>query len=172
MEKSLLAKQIVEACHLKGHFTLRSGQVSTEYFDKYRFEALPKLLESIALSMAPLIPKETDLLAGLEMGGIPLVTALSLKTGKPARFIRKQAKSYGTRQISEGGDIKGKNLCLIEDVITTGGQALLSAKALKKAGARVCAVLCVIYRGESPSPLEKQGLKFIPLFTREELITN
>lgn len=170
MEKSLLAKQIVEACYLKGHFTLRSGQISQEYFDKYRFEAIPQLLESIALSMAPLIPKETDLLAGLEMGGIPLVTALSLKTGKSARFIRKQAKTYGTQQISEGGDINGKTLCLIEDVITTGGQALLSAKALQEAGARVCAVLCVIYRGETPSTLKKQGLKLIPLFTREELM--
>ena len=170
MEKSLLAKQIVEVCHLKGQFTLRSGQVSEEYFDKYRFEAIPQLLESIALLMTPLIPKETELLAGLEMGGIPLVTALSLKTGKPTRFIRKEAKPYGTRQVAEGGAIQGKTLCLIEDVITTGGQALLSAKALREAGAHVSAVLCVIYRGNNPFDLEKQGLKLIPLFTREELI--
>ena len=171
MEKSLLAKQIVEICHLKGRFTLRSGQISDEYFDKYRLEALPQLLESIALFMIPLIPKETELLAGLEMGGIPLVTALSLKTGKPTRFIRKEAKTYGTRQIAEGGDIQGKTLCLIEDVITTGGQALLSAKALREAGAQICAVLCVIYRGNNLADLEKQGLKVIPLFSKEELIS-
>ena len=170
MDKSFLAKQIVEVCHLKGRFTLRSGQTSKEYFDKYRFEAIPQLLESIALLMTPLIPKETELLAGLEMGGIPLVTALSFKTGKPVRFIRKEAKAYGTRQIAEGGDIRGKTLCLIEDVITTGGQALLSAKALREAGAKVSAVLCVIYRGDNLSDLEKQGLKVIPLFTRDELI--
>lgn len=172
MEKSLLAKQIVEVCHLTGHFTLRSGQTSSEYFDKYRFESQPQLLRSIVQFMAPLVPKETDLLAGLEMGGIPLATALSLETGKPARFVRKEAKSYGTRQICEGGDIQGKTLCLIEDVITTGGQALISAKALRSAGAEIHTVLCVIYRGKDKAPFEEENLRLIPLFTRKELMAD
>lgn len=170
MKKSFLAKQIVEACRLTGHFTLRSGQTSSEYFDKYRFESQPQLLGAIASLMLPLIPKKTDLLVGLEMGGIPLATALSLKTGLPTRFMRKEAKSYGTRQICEGGDVKGKNLCLIEDVITTGGQALISAEALKTSGAEVSTVLCVIYRGDKPTPFKEKDLQLIPLFTREELM--
>ena len=170
MKKSFLAKQIVENCRLTGHFTLRSGQTSSEYFDKYRFESQPQLLKAIASLMAPLIPKKTDLLAGLEMGGIPLATALSLETGLPIRFVRKEAKSYGTCQICEGGDIKGKTLCLIEDVITTGGQALISAKALRSAGAKVSTVLCVIYRGDNPSYFKEKNLQLLPLFTREELM--
>ena len=85
--------------------------------------------------------------------------------------MRKEAKSYGTRQVCEGGNIQGKNLCLIEDVITTGGQALISAQALRSAGAKVHTVLCVIYRGEDTSPFEKEKLQLIPLFTREELMT-
>ena len=170
MTKSLLAKQIVETCRLTGHFTLRSGQTSSEYFDKYRFEAHPQLLKSIAHLMAPLVPKKTDLLAGLEMGGIPLATALSLETGLSTRFVRKEAKSYGTRQICEGGGVKGKTLCLIEDVITTGGQALISAEALRSAGAKVHTALCVIYRGDDLSVFKEKDLQLIPLFTREELM--
>lgn len=171
MTKTLLAKQIVETCRLTGHFTLRSGQTSSEYFDKYQFESQPQLLKAIVQCMVPLVPKETDLLAGLEMGGIPLATALSLETGIPTRFVRKEAKSYGTRQICEGGDIKGKILCLIEDVITTGGQALITAEALRSVGAKIHTVLCVIYRGRDTSSFKEKNLKLIPLFTREELMS-
>ena len=170
MKKSLLARQIVETCRLTGRFTLRSGQTSSEYFDKYRFEAQPQLLQAIVRLMAPLIPNGTDLLAGLEMGGIPLATALSLETGLPIRFVRKEAKSYGTRQVCEGGDVQGKTLCLIEDVITTGGQALLSTKALRSSGAKIHTVLCVIYRGNDFSLFKEQNLELISLFTREELM--
>ena len=172
MEKSVLAKHIVEVCRLTGTFTLRSGRVSSEYFDKYRFEARPRLLESVAQGMAPLIPGDTDLLAGLEMGGIPLAVALSLQTGKPLRFVRKTAKTYGTCQICEGGDIQGKTLCLVEDVITTGGQALLSARELRRAGGKVSAVVCVVYRGDDPSNLKKEGLQLLSLFTLKELKTH
>ena len=105
--KIFLAEEISKACCLRGHFRLRSGQTSKEYFDKYALEASPKLLKATAALMAGLIPKETDLLAGLEMGGLPLVTALSLKTGLPCRFVRKKAKSYGTERFCEGGEIKG-----------------------------------------------------------------
>ena len=169
MKKSLLARQITESCRLTGRFTLRSGQISPEYFDKYRFEARPRLLQAIARRMAPSVPKGTDLLAGLEMGGIPLVTALSLETGLPSRFVRKEAKTYGTRQICEGGEVRGKTLCLIEDVITTGGQALISIKNLRSDGAKVHTVLCVIYRGEDSTLFKEQNLELVPLFTREEL---
>ena len=86
-----LADQINTVARLTGTFTLRSGQIATEYFDKYRFEAQPALLARIAEALAPMIPADTEVLAGLEMGGIPLATALSLHTGLPAAFVRKEA---------------------------------------------------------------------------------
>ncbi|MBX2996550.1 MAG: orotate phosphoribosyltransferase [Bdellovibrionaceae bacterium] len=168
MTRQELAKKIYDIAYLRGEFKLRSGQTSNEYFDKYRFEAEPELLREIAKQMKPLIPAGTEILAGLEMGGIPIATALSLETGIPALFVRKKAKDYGTCRIAEGRDFSGKKVCIIEDVITTGGQVLLSAEDLRKAGAKISDVLCVIHRGEG-KPLEKADLSLTPLFTKSEL---
>ena len=170
MEKSILAKKIFETCYLTGHFTLRSGKTSNEYFDKYRMESHPELLQATAEHLAPLIPKDIDFLAGLEMGGIPIVTALSLQVKIPAVFVRKEAKTYGTKRLCEGKDIKGKKLCIIEDVITTGGQVIKSTQQLREAGAIVDHVLCVIHRGEQENPFQDIDLKLQSLFTRQSFI--
>src|SRR3954454_19917267 len=90
MPTPTLANRVYDAAHLTGTFTLRSGTTSTEYFDKYRFEANPTLLREIAEAMAPLVPDGIDALAGLELGGVPMATALSMVTGLPARFVRKE----------------------------------------------------------------------------------
>ncbi|MCB0270968.1 MAG: orotate phosphoribosyltransferase, partial [Calditrichaeota bacterium] len=127
MTKTELAKAIYDTCHITGEFLLRSGAISNEYFDKYLFEAQPEILKAVAEHLLPLIPKDTDLLAGLEMGGIPVVTMLSQLSGIPALFVRKEAKTYGTCKLAEGGDIAGKKLLIVEDVVTSGGQILLSA---------------------------------------------
>lgn len=173
MTKNELAKSVYETSHLTGQFLLRSGQTSTEYFDKYRFEAQPKLLDAITDQLKELVPENIDAFAALEMGGIPIATALSLKTGIPCVFVRKEAKSYGTCQFAEGLDIKNKKLCIIEDVITTGGQVVLSTKDLRSAGADVSDVLCVIYRGAAEDGQEPKlteiGLKQKSLFTMSEL---
>ncbi len=170
ISKSELAKKIYETAHLTGQFKLRSGTTSHEYFDKYRFEANPQLLKEIARQLAPLLPKNIDALAGLEMGGIPIATALSLETGIPVAFIRKEAKDYGTCQFAEGFEIKGKRLCVIEDVITTGGQVVLSTQDLRNAGAFVDHVLCVIHRGSGEEPkLKEIGLNMTALMTMQEL---
>lgn len=146
IEKWELAKGIYNTSRLTGTCKLRSGQVSNQYFDKYLFESNPVLLLAIAKQLKELIPPETEVLAGLEMGGIPVATALSLQTGLPAVFVRKEAKKYGTCKLAEGVDITGKNVCIIEDVITTGGQILLSTKDLRELGAKVHHVLGVIER--------------------------
>jgi orotate phosphoribosyltransferase len=169
MSREKLARKIFETCYLKGNFKLRSGQISNEYFDKYRFESQPEILMAVAEHLAPLVPKNTDALAGLEMGGIPIATALSLKTGIPVVFVRKKAKDYGTEKLAEGFDFKGKKLLVVEDVITTGGQVLLSAKDLRDAGAIIEDVLCVIQRGEDLSPFKENSLKLHSLFTMKEL---
>lgn len=165
-----LVDRINAIARLTGSFTLRSGQVATEYFDKYRFEADPVLLADIAEAMVPLLPDGTEVLAGLELGGVPVATALSLRTGLPAAFVRKQAKTYGTAQLAEGAPIAGRRVTVIEDVITTGGQVLISTQQLRDLGARVDHVVCVIDRSpDHGAALAEAGVTMHALVTRAEL---
>lgn len=170
MDRAELAGKIFKTSHLTGTFTLRSGQVSNEYFDKYLFESEPELLSEIAIHMSELIPEGTEILAGLEMGGIPIAAALALKTGIPAIFVRKKAKEYGTAKLAEGTGFEGKKVCVIEDVITTGGQVAMSSNELRQMGANIEYVLCVIERDiKGRENLKKENLELLPLFTMEEL---
>jgi orotate phosphoribosyltransferase len=170
MNRTELARKIYDVSHITGEFELRSGQISNEYFDKYLFEAQPALLKAIAEQMAPLIPEGVDALAGLEMGGIPVVTMLSQVSGIPALFVRKKAKEYGTCKLAEGGDIAGQKLLIIEDVVTSGGQIILSAADLREREAIVEDVLCVINRESGgPEKLAAEGLRLHPLFCMSEL---
>lgn len=170
MNRQQLAKAIYDASHLTGEFLLRSGQYSSEYFDKYLFEADPALLGQIAQHMEALVPAGVEVLAGLEMGGIPVVTALSLNTGMRACFVRKKAKEYGTCKLAEGAGVQGRKLCIVEDVVTTGGAILDAARELRKAGAVVEHVVCVIERDrKGRENLAAEGLELMPLFTMEEL---
>jgi orotate phosphoribosyltransferase len=170
MTRKDLAAYIFKTSYLRGEFKLRSGQKSNEYFDKYRFESDPELLREIAKKMTPLIPNNTQVLAGLEMGGIPIATALSLESGIPTCFVRKAAKEYGTMKLAEGADIQGKKICVIEDVITTGGQVIESVQLLRKAGAEIADVLCVIDREQGGrDKLQEAGLWLQSLFKMTEL---
>src|SRR5258706_4868324 len=165
-----LARRVYETAHLTGEFLLRSGQTSSEYFDKYLFESDPALLREIAEAMAALIPDGIDALAGLELGGVPVATVLSQVTGLPALFVRKKAKDYGTRRLAEGGDIAGRRLLVVEDVVTTGGQVLLSAADLRSLGATVDTVLCVIDReAGGTEAFAAEGLELRALLTKTEL---
>lgn len=146
--RKALGADLHAAAHLTGRFTLRSGKVSGEYFDKYRFEADPKLLARVAAAMLPLVPAEAEVLAGVELGGVPIATAMSLASGKPAAFVRKEAKTYGTCLAVEGGDLAGRKVVLIEDVISTGGAILDAKRHLDDAGAHLVAVICALWRGE------------------------
>ncbi|MGD8782353.1 MAG: orotate phosphoribosyltransferase [Ignavibacteria bacterium] len=170
MTKQELGKKVYDIAHITGEFLLRSGKISNEYFDKYKFESVPELLDEITTQMKELIPGDTEVLGGLEMGGIPIATMLSNKTGKPAVFVRKKAKEYGTRKLAEGLEFKGKKVCIIEDVVTTGGQIITSANELRELGAEITDVICVIVR--EPKAFENlgnAGLKLTPLFTMDEL---
>jgi orotate phosphoribosyltransferase len=165
-----LAGDIDAHCRLTGEFTLRSGQVASEYFDKYLFETDPLLLARVASAMAPLLPDGTDLLGGLEMGGIPIVTVLSAQTGLPALFVRKQAKTYGTCKLAEGPDVAGRRVTLIEDVITTGGAVRDATVALRAAGALVATVVCAIDRSPGDdNPLADVGLEVRSVLTKADL---
>lgn len=168
MLREEVARRIYEVAHITGEFKLRSGQISSEYFDKYLFEADPQLLAEIARIMRPLIAGGTEVIAGLEMGGIPVVTALSMESGIKAGFVRKKAKEYGTCKLAEGCDIQGKRVCVVEDVVTTGGQIIESVKELRNRGAIVDTVLCVILRNDAATEiLAKEDLLLKPAFTMD-----
>jgi orotate phosphoribosyltransferase len=165
-----LARDVDARCRLHGEFTLRSGQVSHEYFDKYLFETDPALLARVAAQMEGLLPEDVDLLGGLEMGGIPIVTALSARTGLPALFVRKHAKEYGTCKLAEGPGVAGRRVTLIEDVITTGGAVRDATNALREAGATVDLVVCAIDRSPAGgNPLADVGLEVRAVLTKADL---
>lgn len=173
MTSSDLARQIHAASHLTGDFVLRSGRRTSEYFDKYRFEGDPVLLDAIAQAMASLVPNDTEVLAGLEMGGIPVVTALGRHTGLPCAFVRKQAKSYGTRRLAEGADIAGRRVLVVEDVVTSGGQIVLSTAELRTLGADVREALCVIDRQQGGTEaLAAEEIRLLSLLTADDLRTD
>src|SRR5215467_15148816 len=146
MTKSELAAAIRARSRLEGTFRLRSGAAATEYFDKYRFESDPTLLSAIARELAQLVPPDTQALAGLELGGIPVATALSLHTGLPCVFVRKRAKDYGTCRLAEGAEISGRRLLIVEDVVTSGGQVARSCDDLRRLGGIIEHAVCVIDR--------------------------
>jgi len=170
MDRADLAAAIFDRTHLTGEFVLRSGVTSNEYFDKYLFEADPVLLRAICEHLVPLVPEGTDALAGLELGGVPIATVLSQLTGIPAYFVRKEAKTYGTCRLAEGGDIDGKRITVVEDVVTSGGQVITSCGDLRERGAVVEHALCVIDRESGgPAGLADIGVNLHPLFTMSEL---
>jgi orotate phosphoribosyltransferase len=169
-DRSALGERIGGRCRLQGEFLLRSGQVSATYFDKYLFEADPVLLSEVATRAAALIPAGTEVLAGLELGGIPVATALSLVTGLPTAFVRKQAKAYGTARLAEGAEVDRRRVLVVEDVITTGGQVARSTRDLRDRDAVVDSVLCVIDRSGGAHPaLDGLACSVISVFTADEL---
>jgi orotate phosphoribosyltransferase len=170
MTKQELAKAIYRTSHLTGEFKLRSGAISNEYFDKYQFESNPELLLEICQHIIDILPDDFDALAGLEMGGIPIAVILSQLTGKPVCFVRKKAKEYGTCNLAEGTEIFGKKLLVVEDVVTSGGQVILSSQELRDKGAVITDAICVIDRESGGKDgLNNIGINLNPLFTMSEI---
>ena len=169
-DKQQLARLLRARAYRTGRFTLRSGAPSAVYWDKYRFEAEPVLLAAVAEGLAALLPPTYDRLAGLELGGVPLATALALHTGRPALFVRKTAKPYGTANLAEGGFAPGETAVIVEDVVTSGGQVLASLEALRALGLTVRHAVCVIDREEGGARrLAAAGCALAALFTQAEL---
>jgi len=175
--REALARAIADASLLRGTFTLRSGRTSSYYLDKYLFSTRPEVLRPLGAMFAAEIrtlEAERQLsiarLAGAELGGIPLVTAASLETGLPCIFIRNKKKDYGTARQLEGKVERGERVVLLEDVATTGGQALEAVEVLREAGADVVGVIATIDRLEGAREnVERAGLEFRALFTKRDL---
>jgi len=165
-----LADRIRRAARVTGSFTLRSGKTSDVYFDKYQFEADPALLRDIAEAMLPLVPQGTQVLAGLEMGGIPLATVMSQLSGIPACFVRKEAKAYGTCRYLEGAALASQRFVLVEDVVSSGGAIIDALSKLRADGLEPLGAVCVIDRQTGgKEALAAHGLAFVALLTYAEI---
>ena len=166
----ILGADLRAAAHLTGRFVLRSGAISDQYFDKYRFESDPALLRRLARRMLALVPEGAEVLAGLELGGVPIATAMSLESGLPAAFVRKEAKAYGTCLAVEGQGVAGRRVVIVEDVISTGGAVVDGAARLAEAGANVIAVVCALWRGAGePALAALPGVPVRAAFLQSEL---
>ena len=170
MNREELATRIAETAILHGEFTLRSGRKSTWYIDKYLFTTRPDILTALGTLFAEKILQTTTLLAGAELGGIPLVTTASMATGLPCIFIRNQKKEYGTSKQLEGKLSTSDRVIIVEDIATTGGQVLEAAKTIQGLGATVELIIAVIDRREGAREnIESAGFVFDSLFTAEDL---
>ncbi|MEM9374512.1 MAG: orotate phosphoribosyltransferase [Planctomycetota bacterium] len=176
IDRNAVAKAIADASLLRGTFTLRSGRTSSYYLDKYRFSTRPDVLGPVAGLFAERIGTiadasgRIDRLAGAELGGIPLVAATCLLTGHPTLFVRNAKKDYGTAKQLEGLVETGDRVVFLEDVATTGGQALEAMGVLREAGAEVVAIVAAIDREEGAREnIEGAGLRFEALFTKRDL---
>ncbi len=176
MSEDALARALVEHAYLEGDFLLRSGKRSPYYLDKYRFETRPDLLrplgERIAATVREHAPDATRL-AGPELGAVALAAAASLESGLPFLIVRKAAKEYGTAKRLEGLFEEGECVCLVEDVVTSGGALLESVEALRGAGLVVHTAVCVVDREEGGADaLARQAVRLRPLFRAGELLAS
>jgi orotate phosphoribosyltransferase len=163
-----------EHAYLEGDFVLRSGRRSKYYLDKYRFETRPAILaalgERIAAAVEEVEPGASRL-AGPELGAVALAAAGSLASGLPFLIVRKQAKEYGTSNRVEGAYEEGESVCLVEDVVTSGGALLEAVRALREAGLMVRTAVCIVDREEGGTEaLGGEGVQLRPIFRASELL--
>ncbi len=164
-----LASRVREAALLEGDFVLSSGKRSRFYVDKYLFSTEPRLLRELASALSAKLPEGTGRLAGVELGAVPLVAAVSLHEGIPYCIVRKSAKDYGTANKIEGRALEvGERVALIEDVVTTGSQVLQAAAILEEAGAEVSGIVAVLDRRDEESA-RLGGYPFGALLRLEDL---
>jgi orotate phosphoribosyltransferase len=169
-----LRAALVEHAYLEGDFVLRSGRRSRYYLDKYRFETRPELLEAIGARIAAAVAEvepEATRLAGPELGAVALVAAASLHARLPFLIVRKEEKDYGTARRLEGAFEPGERVCLVEDVVTSGGAALHAVEALREAGLECRNAVCVVDREEGGGQaLGHHAVALHPLFVASELL--
>jgi orotate phosphoribosyltransferase len=169
-----LKRALLEHAYLEGDFVLRSGRRSSYYLDKYRFETRPELLgplgERIAEAVAEHEP-EAARLAGPELGAVALAASASLASGLPFVIVRKAAKDYGTGNRLEGVYAEGERVCLVEDVVTSGGALLDAVEALRAAGLVVQTAICVVDREEGGADaLARHAVRLRPIFRASNLM--
>ncbi|MAE61496.1 MAG: orotate phosphoribosyltransferase [Planctomycetaceae bacterium] len=170
MERQTLIQRIADTALLRGQFKLRSGRTSNYYLDKYLFSTQPDILAALGQLFAQHVTPDITLLAGAELGGIPLVSAASMAADLPCLFVRNQKKDYGTVQQLEGKLSADDRVLLVEDVCTSGGQVLEAAAVIEAQGARIIKIVATIDREEGARKnIEQAGYVFESLFTKSDL---
>jgi orotate phosphoribosyltransferase len=169
-----LLEALRKHAYLEGDFVLRSGKRSRYYLDKYRFETRPDLLEALGERIAAKISEtepDAKRLAGPELGAVALAASASIASGLPFLIVRKQAKEYGTGNRLEGEFSAGERVCLVEDVVTSGGAALEAIEALREAGLECGTAVCVVDREEGGADaLARAAVRLWPLFRAQEFV--
>jgi orotate phosphoribosyltransferase len=169
-----LGAQLKEHAYLEGDFVLRSGKRSKYYLDKYRFETRPELLRPLGERIAAIVQEhaaDATRLAGPELGAVALAASASLASGLPFLIVRKAAKEYGTTKRIEGVFEPGECVCVVEDVVTSGGALLESVVALREAGLVVHTAVCVVDREEGGADaLARHAVRLRPLFRAGDLL--
>jgi orotate phosphoribosyltransferase len=169
-----LKRALREHAYLEGDFVLRSGKRSRYYLDKYRFETRPDILAALGEQIARAVREHAagaTRLAGPELGAVALAAAGSLASGLPFLIVRKQAKEYGTAKRVEGVYDEGESVCVVEDVVTSGGALLEAVDALRAAGLVVRTAVCVVDREEGGAEaLRRHSVDLRPLFVASELL--
>ena len=164
-----------EHAYLEGDFLLRSGKRSRYYLDKYRFETRPELLEALGHRLAAAAAEhepEANRLAGPELGAVALAAAASLASRLPFLIVRKEAKGYGTDNRLEGAFEPGERVCLVEDIVTSGGAAISAVEALREAGLECGTAVCVVDREEGGADeLARHAVRLRPLFLAGDLLS-
>lgn len=159
---------------LEGDFVLRSGKRSTHYFDKYRFETVPELLGPIGERLAAAVREhepEAVRLAGPALGAVALAASASLASGLPFVIVREAAKEYGTGNRLEGVYEPGEVVCVLEDVVTSGGALAAAVAALRDAGLVVRNAVCVVDREEGGADaLARIGVRLRCLYRASDLL--
>jgi orotate phosphoribosyltransferase len=170
-----LRAALVEHAYLEGDFVLRSGRRSSYYLDKYRFETRPELLEALGARIADAVAEaepDATRLAGPELGAVTLLAAASLHSRLPFVIVRKEAKDYGTAKRLEGEFESGERVCLVEDVVTSGGAAVQTVEALREAGLECRTAVCVVDREEGgAAALARHAVVLRALFSGTELLS-
>jgi orotate phosphoribosyltransferase len=169
-----LGRALKEHAYLEGDFLLRSGKRSKYYLDKYRFETRPELLRPLGERIAAIVREhagDATLLAGPELGAVALAASAALASGLPFLIVRKAAKDYGTSKRIEGVYAAGDTVCLVEDVVTSGGALVESVEALRAAGLVVHTAVCVVDREEGGADaLARHAVRLRPLFRAGDLL--
>jgi orotate phosphoribosyltransferase len=169
-----LGALLVGRALLEGDFVLRSGKRSSWYLDKYRFETEPEILRALGESLAAAAREcEPDAarLAGPALGAVALAASASMASGLPFIIVRGETKEYGTARRIEGLFEPGELVCLLEDVVTSGGALAEAVSALRKEGLVVRNAVCVVDREEGGSDaLARLGVRLRTLFRASELL--